>query len=276
MAGVNELVGGDGEDDENVTVPGEDGRKSGRTKRMIPLSVPSGEPGRLVDMEESVIAAVRQLFDDVHALDVSIERAAKGVSELMATRIKKVGVDWQKHRRRPGRHPVVYRTGGKSGQRGRVAIASKRGSDGLPGAFVRRYWVEPIVPPVRLTMNAQGHELNSEGKVDPRSVALRAAQQDGLAILQQMIESRESALKALARLMQAIGMWRQYNRPSDAAEKPYDCGHTEVFLERTELLRQQEVTLSLARARAMEQLREQNERDDERRKDGAPKGPSHG
>lgn len=56
---------------------------------------------------------------------------------------------------------------------------------------MRRFWVEPIYPPVRLTINAQAQVLSSDGKVAQRWVVLRTAQQDGLAILQQLMESRK-------------------------------------------------------------------------------------
>ena len=91
MADDDELVGDEGVDEANL--PGrENGKRDlAKQRRLIRLSVPRGEPGRLVELEESVIKAIRQLFDDLHDTDLSIERAGKGVSELMATRITKVG-----------------------------------------------------------------------------------------------------------------------------------------------------------------------------------------
>lgn len=128
----------------------------------------------------SVTKAIRTLFDDLHDIDLSIERAGKGVSELMATRITKVGVDCQKHRRRPVRHPAAYRATGKAGQGGwhqSQPNGALAGFQGPPrGGLDRTY-----DPPVRLTMNAQAQVLNSDGKVDQRSVVIRTAQQDGLA-----------------------------------------------------------------------------------------------
>jgi len=266
-----------GEEDLEPIETGEgdtEGPKRAKAPRLITLTLPRGQPARLVEMEENVIAAVRQLFADISSLDMSIEEIGKGVSQLMATRIKKVGVDWQKHRRRPGRHPVVYRTGGRGRARGGVPIAANRASGGVSGASVRRFWVEPIDPPVRLVMNAQKHEFTADGQVDQRSAALRAAQQDALALLQNMLDSRESALKPIGRLMQSLSSWKAFNRPSNTELPPVGCKHTAEFMARTELLRQKEVALSLAKVRAAERLSEVNEVDDERRKDGAPRGPS--
>lgn len=72
----------------------------------------------------SVTKAIRQLFDDLHDIDLSIERAGKWVSELMATRMRKVVVDWQKHRHRTGRHPAAHRTTEMAGPRGGAPIAA--------------------------------------------------------------------------------------------------------------------------------------------------------
>lgn len=94
----------------------------------------------------SVTKAIRPLFDDLHDIDLSIERAGKGVSELMATRITKVGVDCQKHRRRPVRHPAAYRATGKAGQGGgtnRSQTGPWRASRGLR----EDVWIEPTIRP---------------------------------------------------------------------------------------------------------------------------------
>ena len=146
MADDDELVGDEGVDEANL--PGrENGKRDlAKQRRLIRLSVPRGEPGRLVELEESVIKAIRQLFDDLHDTDLSIERAGKGVSELMATRITKVGVDCQKHRRRPVRHPAAYRATGKAGQGGgtnRSQTGPWRASRGLR----EEVWIEPTIRP---------------------------------------------------------------------------------------------------------------------------------
>lgn len=94
----------------------------------------------------SVTKAIRPLFDELHDIDLSIERAGKWVSELMATRMRKVGMDWQKHRHRPVRHPAAYRAAGKAGQGGttnRSQTEPWRASRGLR----EDVWTEPTIRP---------------------------------------------------------------------------------------------------------------------------------
>lgn len=147
MADDDELVGDEGVDEANL--PGrENGKRDlAKQRRLIRLSVPRGEPGRLVELEESVIKAIRQLFDDLHDIDLSIERAGKGVSELMATRITKVRGDCQKHRRRPARHPAAYRATGKAGQGGGGTNRSQTGPWRASRGLREEVWIEPTIRP---------------------------------------------------------------------------------------------------------------------------------
>lgn len=59
-----------------------------KSKRRVPLSVPPGKPSRLIEMEEKVIAAVRALFDDVEAMDQSIEEVGQAITDLMSNRVQ--------------------------------------------------------------------------------------------------------------------------------------------------------------------------------------------
>lgn len=147
----------------------------------------------------SVTKAIRPLFDDLHDIDLSIERAGKWVSELMATRMRKVGMDWQKHRHRPGWHPEAYRSAERVGARGGLPIATKRGSSGLLGASVRRF----------------GSNLRSARPFDDEcpGAVVEFGWQGGPAVgrdpyssarwVGELMEGREGALKPIGRLMRA-------------------------------------------------------------------------
>lgn len=252
----------------------EDGRPQRRkSKRRIPLTVPPGRPSRLVEMEEKVVAAVRALFDDVHAMDLSIEEVSSAITDLMSNRVQKVGVDWQPHRRRGGRHPVVYKTAGSGGVRGGVGIQAKNASGGVSAGYAKRYWVEPIDPPTALARYAQVLDWKVPASEQPRAaVEARDAQRSLLQALQELLAHRESALRPLGRLIQAIEGWKTQNRRRDHPEwPPVDCLVATERLEEAGPARREQLVIARVNMMTAESATKLNDEDDAGKADGAPR-----
>lgn len=244
-----------------------------KSKRRVPLSVPPGKPSRLIEMEEKVIAAVRALFDDVEAMDQSIEEVGQAITDLMSNRVQRVGVDWQGHRRRGGKHPVVFKTAGSGGGRGGVGLSAKNRSKGPSEGYAKRYWVEPIDPPTALARYAQVLDWKLPASEQPRTaVEAREAQRSLLQALQELLAHRESALKPLGRLIQAIEGWKTQNKRRDHPDwPPVDCLVAKECLEEAAPARRERLVIARVNMMNAEITTKLNDQDDERREDGAPR-----
>lgn len=244
-----------------------------KSKRRVPLSVPPGKPARLIEMEEKVIAAVRALFDDVQEMDESIEAVGQAITDLMANRVQRVGVDWQSHRRRGGRHPVVFKTAGSGGVRGGVGISAKKGPGGASEGYAKRYWVEPIDPPTALARYAQVLDWKLPPSEQPRAaVEAREAQRSLLQALQELLAHRESALRPLGRLLQAIEGWKTQNKRRDHPDwPPVDCVVAQERLEEAAPARREQLVIARMNMMSAENTTKLNDQDDDRREDGAPR-----
>lgn len=177
----------------------EKGSKQGGSKaepRRFPLPAgPRLRPERLTQLEADILGSVKAMVNDIEVLDRQIDEMHRLLEQLMYLTGKAVGVAWREHRTRGGLHPVAYREGNSKG-----AMVTPR-----KGRPAKRFWVNELNPPVRLSRFALGDPNDDEWLV--------RAQKDVLRALERFLALRARAISCLAGQRKPVAAWAQQVRP---------------------------------------------------------------